>query len=219
MLSRVIYACDVGSIRGGSFAWSRIEPDGLVPTASTSIDDVVPRLLADVGNGASVALGFESPLFMPIPIDSIDLNRGRVNEGNRSMFAPAAASVTTLGVHEAAWILRAIRDQAVRVLTYTLDWKAWPPTDGTRLLLLWEAFVSGPAHGLSHEQDAATAAVFFRDREDELDAANAVTAGEPLSLIHAAALWAGWSNDLARLHEGCLVLRPTSPYDGQIDPD
>jgi hypothetical protein len=122
-----------------------------------------------------------------------------------------------MGVHEAAWLLSAIRDQAHGLLTYTLDWTAWPPEKDDRRLLVWEAFVSGPAHGAYHEQDAATAATCFRDSENNLDGANAVTAGRPLCLVHAAALWAGWATDLDRLHQGCLVLRPEDAYDGQID--
>jgi len=165
----------------------------------------------------SIALGFESPLFMPVPAGSAGLNRGRQGEGNRSMFAPAGASVTTLGVHEAAWILRAIGDRALGVLTYTLDWNTWPPVGDTRSLLVWEAFVSGAAHSPSHERDATSAAVFFRDNEDNLDAVNAVTADRPLCLVHAAALWASWAADFDRLRQGCLVLMPGQAYDGSID--
>ena len=132
-MRRAIYACDVGSTRAGTLAWARVEPNGMAPVASASIDDLATRIVADAKCGLSIALGFESPLFMPVPIDSADLNRGRANEGNRSMFAPPAASVTTMGVHEAAWILSAIRDQAPGLLTYTLDWTAWPPEKDNRI--------------------------------------------------------------------------------------
>lgn len=165
----------------------------------------------------SIALGFESPLFMPIPRSSAELSRGRHCEGNRSMFAPVGGYVTTVGVHETGWVLEAIRGQAAAVLRYTLDWRQWPPTSDARILLVWEAFVSGDAHSNSHERDAATAAVFFRDNANNLDAANAVTADNPLCLVHAAALWAGWADDLERLHQGCIVLRPRRAYDGPMD--
>ena len=215
-MNRIIYACDIGSIRAGTFAWARVVPDHGDPSASCDIDDLVTRLTEDVQRGNSIALGFESPLFMPVPVDSANLNRGRGGEGNRSMFASAGASVTTLGVHEAAWILRAIRAQAPRELRYTLDWSLWNGDD--RILLVWEAFVSGAAKSATHKQDAATAAVFFRDNEGNLNGVNAVTAESPLCLVHAAALWADWTEDPAGLHGSCLVLRPQTPYNGHIDP-
>lgn len=210
--NRVIYACDVGSVRGGTFAWARVTPGGM-PCASTDIDDLVMRLCVDAEAGMSVSLGFESPLFLPIPRDSGQLSRGRQGDGCRSTFAPAGAAVTTLGIHEAAWILRAVRDRCANRMAYTLDWQQWPPQAKTgQILLAWEAFVSGNAHGSSHEQDAVTAAMFFLDNENDLNAVNAVTAAEPMCLFHAAALWSGWADDLERLHQGCLVLKPKQRY-------
>jgi hypothetical protein len=134
------------------------------------------------------------------------------------MFAPAGAAVATLGVQAVAWILHQIRDRVGVVLQYSLDWNAWPGEGNARSLLLWEAFVSGAAHSDSHERDAATAAVFFRDKEQDLNGVNAVMADQPLSMVHAVALWAGWASDLDRLHQACLVLRPEQPYEGQINP-
>ena len=218
-MSRAIYACDVGSVQAGTFAWARVGPGLGNPKVSASIDGLVTQLRQDVEtDGMSVALGFESPLFMPVPKFSDNLCRGRDGEGNRSMFAPPGATVATLGVHEAAWILEAIHAQASGVLTYSLDWNGWPPQDGKPRLLLWEAFVSGPAHSPSHAQDAATAAAFFRQHEANLNAVNAVTTEAPFSLIHAASLWSGWAQDLDRLHRTCLVLRPDAAYGGHIDP-
>jgi hypothetical protein len=217
-MSRVVYACDIGSIRARSFAWARAAPGGANPTASADINELVTRLLEDVRDGMSIALGFESPLFMPVPEQSADLSCGRAGDGNRSIFAPVGAAVATLGIHEAAWILRSIRDEGVDALTYSLDWTAWPPQGAARTLLLWEAFVSGAAHRNSHAQDAATAALFFEANEGNLDGLNAVTAVQPLNMVHAAALWAGWADDLDRLHSGCLVLKPPEAFGGSIDP-
>ncbi len=214
-MKRVIYACDVGSVRAGSFAWARIEPGpgSSVPETSSSIDDLIARLRQDLcTEGVSIALGLESPLFMPVPGESGSLCRGRGGEGNRSMFAPAGAAVTTIGVHEAAWILKALRGHSAPDVEYSIDWNAWPPRGDKRILLLWEAFVSGPAHGATHEQDAATAAAYFYAHEQRLEEANAVSAERPLNLMHCAALWAGWASDLDCLHRPCLVLKPDHPY-------
>jgi len=218
-MPRAIYACDIGSIRAGTFAWARIGPDGGNPIASTDIDNLVSRLLQDVStDDMSIAIGFESPLFMPVPADSSNLCHGRNGEGNRAMFAPSGATVATLGLHEIAWILKSIYDRAGVVLSYTLDWKVWPPQGASRILLIWEAFVSGVAHSDSHEQDAATAAVFFQANENNLNIVNAVTTDKPLSMVHAAALWVGWAQDLERLSHGCLVLKPEQAYRGIINP-
>lgn len=218
-MPRAIYACDIGSISKGNFAWARVDPKGGNPIASTDIDVLVTRLLQDVNtDGMSIALGFESPLFMPIPADSANLCHGRNGEGNRSMFASAGVTVATLGVHEASWIMRTIYDHGGGLLTYTLDWNEWPPKETSRLLLIWEAFVSGAAHCGSHEQDAATATVFFKENENNLNAVNAISTERPLSMVHAAALWVGWANDLERLKQCCLVLKPEQAYMGLIDP-
>lgn len=214
-MERVVYACDIGSIRAGTFAWAR-SIGSAPPNASANIDMLVERLSDDAEAGMNIALGFESPLYMPVPELSKDLSRGRSGEGNRSMFAPAGAAVATLGVHEAAWILRALHSSASSLLSYTLDWQAWPARDKTQTLLLWEAFVSGPAHSDTHERDAATAALSFIENEANLDAGNAVSADHPLNMVHAAAVWSGWATDIDRLKSRCLVIKPKTAYEGDI---
>ena len=211
-MNRVIYACDIGSTRSGAFAWARVLPGLEKPRAGKDIAALVRYLIADAEHGLSIALGFESPLFLPVPHSHEQLSRGRARENNRSMFAPAGAGVATLGVHQAAWILRAVRDKVGDQIEYTLDWDQWPPATDSQQLLIWEAFVSGNAHSKSHEHDAVTAAVSFRDNESKLDVAHAVTAESPLSMVHAVAIWAGWATDIERLHEECFVLRPESAY-------
>lgn len=217
-MGRAIYACDVGSVRAGTFAWARALPGAGNPCASRDIGALATRLVEDLNASMSVALGFECPLFMPVPEESERLNRGRQGEGNRAMFAPAGAAVATQGLQEAAWILRHLRDRVSDPPPCSLDWCTWPPQDGGPRFLLWEAFVSGQVHSSSHERDAATAAVFFRNVEQDLGAMNAVTADQPLSMIHAAALWAGLAADLDRLRCPCLVLKPNQRYEGVIDP-
>ena len=212
---KAIYACDIGSVRSGAFAWARVVSHGGGPVASFDIEGLVHSLRHDLNEGLSVALGFEAPLFMPVPVSAGSLSTGRIGEGNRSMFAPAGASVATLAIHEAAWILGSVREGLRSDVKYTLDWREWMPTNDIQKLLVWEAFVSGPAHG-SHEQGAATAALYFRGNEMALGDANAVSTERPLNSIHAAALWSGWACDLERLHESCLVLRPDRAYLGPI---
>lgn len=212
----VVYACDIGSVKSGTFAWARNDSVEKVPTASVDIDDLIASVVRDVASGASIALGFEAPLFLPVPDDSSLLNSGRVGESSRSMFAPAGAAVTTIGVHESAWILKRLRAVLPEEAALTFDWKSdW---HGLNSLFIWEAFVSSTAHSDTHERDAATAVQYFLANMSNLDDVNAVTCDNPLSLIAASAIWSGWIADPQSLHSSCLVLRPKEPYTGPIEP-
>lgn len=226
---RVIYACDVGTTRparkgrqnrilGAAFAWARLIPED--PTVVRVSQDI-ERLVIEVGNdmqaGKSVALGFEAPLFIPVPNSAENLSRRREGEKDRALSAPAGLAVTALAVHQAAWILATLRRTCKGEGAFTTDWKAWPPTIEKQMLFCWEAFVSGKAHSDLHVYDAATAATCFSLNERNLDQANAVTAERPLSLIGTAALWSGWTNDLAVLHSPSLVIMPAEPFKGPLE--
>ncbi len=214
---RAVYACDVGGTRSGKFAWARVEPEtGSGVTGSSDIRVLTAALERDLKQDYSIALGFEAPLYIPVPESSDDLSRGCTGEGSRAWAAPAGSTVAMLGVHQSAWLLRTIFRSCGRC-ALTLDWEAWPPTASEPVLFCWEAFVSAGAHGTSHVQDAATAAMEFLRYEYALAAANAVTASRPLSLIGAVALWSGWTSSLDVLHEPTLVIKPKEPYRGPID--
>ena len=53
--------------------------------------------------------------------------------------------------------------------------------------------------------------MFFLENENVLGRVNAVTTESSFSLIHAVALWAGWSTDLSGLRETTLVLKSSEP--------
>jgi len=91
----------------------------------------------------------------------------------------------------------------------------WPPSV-SGVLFFWEAFVSGTAHSDSGVRDAATAARYFLENENNLQRVNAISAEDPLSLIGAAAIWSGWVNNPSYLHKPVLVLKPNEPFDGRI---
>ena len=187
------------------------------PTASADISKLVECLLTDMANKKSIALGFECPLFMPVPLSADDLSKGRQGEGARSMFAPVGMTVTTLGIHQAAWILRKIYQSGCSGYQFTTEFSKWPPSTNRQILLCWEAFVSNDAHSEDHVRDATTAAMFFLENEELLERVNAVTTEFPFSLIHAVALWTGWSTDMSGLHQTTLVLKPSKPYRGVIN--
>lgn len=224
----IIYACDVGSTLGKKpgFAWVRIvsgseEP----PKGSQSIAQLTQYLCNDLAAGAAIALGFEAPLFIPVPEPDqpTRLSLSRTGEGDRSWSAPAGGYVATLALHQAAWLLKAIAPAHLSSCALTLNASNWTPGRSQPLLFCWEAFVSKHAHAQAtdpqpHLRDAATAAVCFQQRERNLREPPLVSANPCLSLIGAAALWSGWRSDVAVLHEEALVLRPTQRYEGQINP-
>ena len=215
---RAIYTCDVGSIPRGNFGWARCVPERkpAIPVGSNDISELANYLKKDMEDGINIALGFECPLFIPVPYSDGDLCRGRQGDGNRSVFAQAGATVATLGVHQAAWILRTIYPCGANHIEFTTDSSMWLPSDSRQVLFCWEAFVSGDAHGNDHIRDAATAIMFFIDNEIQLEAVNAVTTQQSFSLIQAVALWAGWSTEIDRLHGSALVIKPSNRYEGII---
>ena len=172
-------------------------------------------MVDDASNGHSIALGFEAPMFIPVPDDPMMLTSARQGEGNRPFSAGAGPTVLLMGMQQATWILRELNRKVTDMLRFTTDWRLWLKAEEP-LLLCWEAFVSGPAHSDSHERDAATAVMAFRDAENDLESANAVTTESPFSLIGAAAIWAGWTDDLTVLEMPCLVLKPSETYPGEI---
>lgn len=182
----------------------------------SDIDAFIRSVQADLASGgASLTIGMECPLFLPVPDRSSGLSTGRLGERDRSCFAPAGGYVATLGLHQLAFILRSIKRGGVSA---TVDWRTWAPRHS--VVLFWEAFVSKGAHSEDHVRDAATAATAI---EVGLAAARAagnpvrVPAGtSPLSLAGLALLWSGWSTDVQLLSLDVLVVKPETPFQGSI---
>jgi hypothetical protein len=87
------------------------------------------------------------------------------------------------------------------------DWSVFE-TAG-RGLFLWEAFVTEKAKATTHVDDATIAVACFTAALPNPMSENAVRAERPLSLVAAAAVWAGWSDDLELLRRPSLVLKAT----------
>ena len=212
---RRIYAVDVGSTLKESFAWVRVNPErpgGRI--GSRSIERLVEQLVADLRESRSVALGFEAPLFIPVPIAAARLSRGRDNEGSPPWSASVGLTVTSLGLHQAAWILRHVCEQCGNSVNFQVAPDAWPPGPEATIVFCWEAFVSGPAKSETHIGDAATAAMAFLEHERRLVEATQVTAEHPLSLIGTAALWSGLAVGAGVLRTATVVLRPEERFKG-----
>ena len=221
-MNRAIYAVDVGSNRckagtTPNFAWVHIDPADTGNVAgSTEIDGLATYVIDDLQSGRSVALGFEAPLFIPVPVESSALCYGRKNEKSRSFAGPAGLAVATLGLHQAAWILRRIVGSCGTSIRFETRATSWPPSGTLPILFCWEAFVSENAHGRTHIQDAATAALAFLAAEADLARPTTIATERPLSLIATAALWSGLAKDPVLLHQPTDVIRPSKPFMGNV---
>lgn len=204
-----VYAVDVGSIPRKRLGWARADvPGGFVdPEAQeTDIERLANAAAADLAAGRAVAVGFECPLYIPVPAESQLLGKARTGDGNRAWSAGAGTGAMATGIVQAAWTLRALRAQAPATTAY-LRWDEF--VSAGEGLFLWEAFVTAGAKATnpSHHGDAAIAVHRFCELLPDPTVADGVSAEHPLSLIAAAALWSGWLNDPESLRHGCLVVK------------
>jgi hypothetical protein len=203
----VIYCADIGSVPRNRFGWARGDPAAAElerHRGGTEIVELADSVAVDVQAGRALAVGFESPLFVPVPEEPLRLGAARRGEGNRSWSAGAGASALASGIVEVAWILRALRRRLPAASAY-LDWHAFVAAGNG--LFLWEAFVSAGAKARTHVDDATVAVAAFGEALADPIAANAVAAERPLSLLGAALVWSGWSDDGDLLHAPCLVIK------------
>lgn len=205
------YCADVGSIREGRFGWARGGATGELQTG-TDIRELARSVSSDLRDGLWVALGFECPLYVPFRTSPGELTRARTGEGNRPWSAGAGSGVLATGLVQVLWVLEAVRDALDTAPPVHLNWDEVNPERGPGLFL-WEALVSGSAKSVaddseSHTEDAAIAVRSFRDALPDPTQANAVEAERVQSLIGAALLRTGWSEDPEILQIPCLVIRP-----------
>ena len=119
-----IYCADVGSIKQGNFGWAREEvPAGDIERhrGGTEIAELVGVLFEDLSAGVPVALGFECPLFVPVPEDPFRLGAARPGEGSRPWSAGAGTGALTTGLVQAAWVLTELRKRRPDDRVY-LNW-------------------------------------------------------------------------------------------------
>jgi hypothetical protein len=200
-------AVDVGSVPQKRLGWARAYlPNGSVdPSArETDIERLVECVAADLADGFPVALGFECPMYVPVPQEALLLGVARENEGNRPWSAGAGSGSMATGLVEAAWVLRALRARAVGAKAF-LRWAEF--VGAGRGLFLWEAFVTAAAKGDGHPDDATAAVHAFTRAYPDPTKADALSAQSPLCLLAAAALWSGWIDGVEELRRPCLVIK------------
>lgn len=95
----IVWVADVGSIKMNKFGWCRATYDRTL-IQGTDITDFADGIANDLSSGNRVALGFECPLFVPIPDNPIRLTKARAGEGNRSWSAGAGSGALSTGLTE-----------------------------------------------------------------------------------------------------------------------
>ncbi|MDO8577762.1 MAG: hypothetical protein Q7R50_01110 [Dehalococcoidales bacterium] len=206
----VIWAVDVGSVKRKRFAWCRIrreERDSVVKDGD-DILDLVKRLADDLSARRSVALGFECPLFVPVPKDPFFLTSAREGENNHPWSAGAGCAALATGLSETAWIFERTREFVNVDVQASFVWHDF--IAGKANLFIWEALVTGPAKGQSHREDARAAATSFLTKYPDVVEADAVERGSDkpfYSLVGAALLRSGLTRDVSILRQKCIVIR------------
>jgi hypothetical protein len=199
----VTVCADIGSVQSGNFGWwSQAEAFGTKPS------ELANHVAALLNEGHPVALGFECPLFVPLPESELRLTSARPGEGSRAWSAGAGCGALATGIVQVAWVLTEVRRILGRIVPVHLQWSSFQAAGHG--LFLWEAFVTGSAKTASHTSDAHAGARAFIQSLPNPEAANAVVCeSEVHSLIGAALLRTGWSEDISILKQPCLVLRAT----------
>ena len=148
-----VYCADIGSVKNGNFGWAVVRGDR--QRGGKSIGGLVEDVVASLAAGIKVALGFECPLWVPVPDDPAGLTAARVVDGNRSWSAFAGCVCTGDRVdgdrvdpaRGPPGLGRPGRDAAAA----SLDWQDFAGSDTG--LFLWEAFVTGAAKATDTDKD------------------------------------------------------------------
>jgi hypothetical protein len=202
-----VFCADIGSIARGKFAWARrlpgeAEEEVHVPASIASLAGAVAYHLT---HERPVALGFEMPLFIPVPAAPERLGKARPCDSNAPAWSSnVGASVLATGLPQIAWILRHLREFVPGAGVY-LQWEPFATTQ--QGLLLWEAFVTREAKGQTDEEDATIGLNAFCAQLPEPGDADANGTEHPLSLAAAAAIWAGWPVPADDLRSPCVLVR------------
>jgi len=206
MKNVVVYCADIGSIKKKNFGWCRAE---LGESNSFSIgiiiEDFAVGIAKDLSEGYKVAVGFECPLFLPIPDDPIFLTSARKGEGDRAWSAGAGCGALATGLTETVWILSRIMELTEIEIKVTLKWDEFMVENFN--LFIWEAFVSKGSKSTTHTGDAEVAVKTFIKNYPNIVQANAVIAENPYNLVAAAILRAGLGDDIGMLSESCIVIK------------
>lgn len=208
-----VFCADVGSIARDSFAWARRIPrtEDEEVHRPKSIESLAASVVQVLRDGEPVALGFEAPMFVPVPEDSTRLGKARPCDApSPSWSSNVGASVLATAMVQVPWILRYTHDR-VPDLPIHVGWPSFAEQKSG--LLLWEAFVSGAAKGETHEEDARSGVQAFCEQLPNPGEASAQATERPFSLLTAATIWAGFDVPPEEMRQASLLIRATRPPD------
>jgi hypothetical protein len=209
-----ISCADIGSVRKGRFGWALRDYTGEFQECNQGCD--IAALVRSIGQrlekGVPVALGFECPLFVPLPEEPIELTRARNNEGNRAWCAGAGAGALATGLTEVPWILKKLREglDGAELPAVSVNWPDFATSGG---LFLWEALVTGRAKASTHCEDAQVAVDAFADALPNPQ--TSVREEHVYSLLGAALLRAGWNVPISILEAPVLVIAAEPGHSGR----
>lgn len=205
MSQAVVAAVDVGSL--AHIGWWRAS--GNDAGGGRDLDELVEVLAADLNQHRSVALGFEAPIFVPLPAEAVGLCRGRVGEGRWPWSAGAGTAALALGVQQAAYVFAGLARRVAKRPRVSFDPGLLAGADTT--LIVWEAFVSGkskdPAAVDPHMDDARVAVEEFLQRLSSGLLRSDIDQPSVLNLAAAALLASGLSADFDLLTQEAIVVR------------
>ncbi|HEU5251928.1 MAG TPA: hypothetical protein VFU16_01210 [Solirubrobacterales bacterium] len=204
-----VFCADIGSIANDGFAWARRISGSEVEELHRpeSIESLAGSVVDVLRKGEPVALGFEAPLFLPVPESPARLGKARPCDApSPSWSSSVGASVLATAMAQIPWTLKFIHEQVPGAQAHV----QWPPfAEQQGGLLLWEAFVSGAAKGATHEQDARNGVQAFCDQLPNPGDSSAAETERPFSLLAAAAIWAGFDLATEAMQDDCLLVRAT----------
>lgn len=212
----LVVGVDIGSVRQqpSEFAWAAIGTSGNLTAGGIDPESAVQAITQSLSEGKSVALCFEAPLSIPVPLATPEawttLGRARSGEGNRAWSAGAGAGALATGLAQGAWICERLATLDPQLST-TTQWPRW--RSGEARLLIAEALVSG--HGKpvavqgNHAADAQAAALALAEalRDDEPRSDVQCTPESAFNLGATMALRAGLRISPDELRMDILVVR------------
>jgi hypothetical protein len=205
MRNTVVAAIDVGSL--ANIGWWRVAGD--TAGGGRDLDELVELLATDLNQNRSVALGFEAPIFIPLPADTAGLCLQRVGDRGRPWSAWTGSSVLALGVQQAAYVFGGMARRVVTQPRVSFDPAELSRAEAT--LVVWEAFVSGKAKNRAatdpNVDDARVAVNEFNDRLAQGMVHSDIAEPSVLNLAAAALLASGLSSDTALLSQASVVVR------------
>lgn len=200
-MDTAVVVVDIGSPEKGRLGWYSFHTGNIV--SGKDIDQLVFHL-SELSAYAGIALGFESPLFIPARDDPNKLTSARLGEGNRAWSAGAGTGVLATGLVVISYILRKLKVLRPTISGTFLNQANLPQENE---IAFFEAFVSGSSKSTDHIGDAVVAANELIRRIKIGKIESDVTVNNSLNLLAACLLHAGWPIETSLIKEPVIVVK------------